>query len=77
MKKIISILRRPFGVQYRLTVYYKGDSRPRNCYAAEGRIIRNMARASVHDVEYWTLYKTGPLGLPEREIDSWREEGKR
>ena len=44
MKKLISILRHPFRVNYRLTVLYEGDMKFRNTYGSNVRLLRNMAR---------------------------------
>lgn len=68
MKKIISNIKKLLFVQYRLTHYEEGH--PNNHYM----ISRRMARWSVriHDEAgvMWSLYKTGPLGIKEREVDS-------
>lgn len=69
--KIISLLKRPFRVSYRLTVLYKGDYEPRHTHGTDGRLLRRMARNTQDLADFWTLYKTGPFGLPEREIDSY------
>ena len=71
MEKLISLLRKPFRVQYRLTVFYTGDSEPRHTYGCDGRLLRRMARNTEQISDYWTLYKRGPLGLPEREVDCY------
>lgn len=73
---ISSLLRRPFRVEYRLTMLIAG--RFVNSYRqAHGwrdsrnqrRIFRNLANHTA-DADYWALYKRGPFGLPEREVDS-------
>ena len=69
--KIVSLLKRPFRVSYRLTVLYKGDYEPRHTTNTDGRLLRNMARNTQDLADFWTLYKTGPFGLPEREIDCY------
>lgn len=69
--KIISLLKRPFRVSYRLTVLYKGDYEPRHTTNTDGRLLRNMARKTQDLADFWTLYMTGPFGLPEREIDCY------
>lgn len=71
MKKLISFLRRPFRVSYRLTVLYKGDCEPRHTHGIDGRLLRRMARNTENICEYWTLYKSGPFGLPEHEVDCY------
>lgn len=71
MKKIFKFIRNAFRVQYRLTVFYTGDSEPRHTYGIDGRLLRRMARNTEQISDYWTLYKRGPLGLPEREIDCY------
>ena len=64
--KIISILKRPFWVQYRLTVIVKGKTM--NTYGIDRKMLTKMGRNTL-GAEYWCLYKTGPFGLPEREVD--------
>lgn len=71
MKKFLSILRRPLRVQYRLTVLYKGDTKARNHYSIDGRTLRRMAHSMEGLCIYWSLYKSGPFGLPEHEVDSY------
>lgn len=66
--KIYSKIKRLFFVQYRLTVYYHGEAQPRNIYAANLRLLQSMAHHTA--ARCWTIYKSGPLFLPEREIDS-------
>lgn len=68
-KKILRLIRRAFRVQYRLSVLYHGDCWYRNTYGSNGRLLRRMARNS-NNAKHWTLYKSGPLFLPEREVDS-------
>lgn len=67
MKSIKSAFRKLFRVSYRLTVIVGGISR--NTYSTDGKLLRKMAD-NMCDVEYWTIYKQGPLLLPEREIES-------
>jgi hypothetical protein len=69
MKKILNILRRPFRVQYRLSVLYRGETTPRQHYGLNGRMLRNMAKSTEKISIYWTLYKRGPFGLSERVVD--------
>lgn len=60
-----------FRVQYRLTVLYRGDTHPRHSYGTSRRTLRRMA-VSTQDISlYWSLYKSVPLFLPEREVDSF------
>ncbi|MBQ9638821.1 MAG: hypothetical protein IJV22_04620 [Bacteroidales bacterium] len=66
--KLISRLRRLFFVRYRLTVQYRGAANTQNLYFQNSRGLRTMA-SSLPNVVYWSLYKRGPLGLPEREVD--------
>ncbi len=66
MKKIARTLRKAFSTQYRLTVVV--DGRYRNTYSADSRLLRRMAR-HMTGVACWSLYKSGPLFLPEREVD--------
>lgn len=73
--KLISLLKRPFRVEYRLTVIASGKSTNtyRQCYGLrdcrrQKGIFANLGR-NANGVEYWSLYKKGPFGLPEREVD--------
>ena len=68
MKRLMNKLRRPFRVQYRLAILYRGETVPRQWYAVDGRKLRKMANDAEGKAQYWTLYKKGPLGLSEREI---------
>lgn len=74
MKHFLHILRHPFRVSYRLAVLYHGETTPRQHYGLNGRQLRNMARSTEKICHYWTLYKSGPLYLPEHEVDSYREQ---
>ena len=40
---------------------------------AQNYILRKMAKRM--DADYWTLYKTGPFFLPEREVDRGYKKG--
>ena len=73
MKKSASTFKRLFRVQYRLTALYRGDTQPRNAYSTNGTLLRRMAKRM--DADYWTLYKTGPFFLPEREADRGYKKG--
>ena len=66
MKTILRYIKRLFRVQYRLTTIERGKAK--NCYCNNKRIMKNMLR-TLSDVEYWTVYKTGPFFLAEREIN--------
>lgn len=74
MKKITAFLRRPFRVSYRLSVLYHGETVPRHTYGNDGHLLLRRARTAEGRCHYWTLYKTGPFGLPEREVDSFQEQ---
>jgi hypothetical protein len=69
--KFLKILRHPFRVKYRLSVLYSGDFEPRHNYGTDRALLRRIARNTQDISEYWSLYKSGPLGLPEREVDFW------
>lgn len=69
MSRILRLIKRAFHVQYRLSVLYHGDNWYRNTYGTDGRLLRRMARNTA-SADHWTLYKSGPLFLPEREVDS-------
>ena len=73
MKKIISKIRRLLRVEYRLSVMYKGSSKPEHNYCRSRRLITRRAAALIDTADYWTLYKTGPFFLPEREVDCYRK----
>lgn len=66
MKKILNLLRRPFRVQYRLSVII--DGKETNTYGTDRRLLINIAR-NTPSMEYWTLYKRGPFGRHERGVD--------
>lgn len=76
MKKLISILRHPFRVNYRLTVLYEGDTKFRNTYSSNVRLLRKMAHHTEEIALFWSIYKSGPFGLPEHEIDSYMKGDK-
>lgn len=63
--KILRYIKRLFRVQYRLTAIIHGKAV--NTYLTSGRLAKRMLRYK-QDAEYWSLYKRGPFGLPEREI---------
>ena len=71
MNKIIKYLRVLFRVQYRLSVLYTGEVDVRHTYGMNGRLLRNMAHSTEKICTYWTLYKKGPFGLSEREVDCY------
>lgn len=71
MKNLISIIRKPFRVRYRLAVLYTGESDVRNIAGINRRLLLHMAHKAENLCEYWTLYKTGPFFLPEREVDCY------
>lgn len=66
MKRIKKIKAWLFGVQYRLTVIVKGKTI--NHYGINRKLLTKMGKNTL-GAEYWSLYKTGPFGLPEREVD--------
>ena len=74
MKKILYFIRYQFRVTYRLTIIENGNSR--NIY---GRNRRMLCRMAYNDpkMEYWSIYKVGPFGIPEREVDNGVKGGKR
>lgn len=65
MKKLKSIIKRLFRVEYRLTIVISG--KVINTYGINRRLLANMGKNTL-GAEYWSLYKSGPLGLSEREI---------
>lgn len=66
MKRLINLLRRPFRVQYHLTIII--DGKETNIYGTDRRLLTNLA-INTSNMEYWTLYKRGPFGRKERGID--------
>ena len=64
-------IRRAFRVQYRLTVYAGGKYH--NTYGTKRRLLTGIAKRTPCD--YWSIYKTGPLWLPEREVDNSEWKG--
>jgi len=62
-----------FKTEYRLTALYSGETEPRNTFGTDGRTMRKIARSCAAD--YWTLYKSGPLGLSERRIATGSKKG--
>jgi len=66
MKKIISAIKRLFRVDYRLTIISAGQTT--NTYGTDRKLLTSMAKNHL-TMEYWTLYKRGPLFLAERYID--------
>lgn len=73
MKKIFSTIKRLLRVQYRLSVMYRGETKVTNIYGLKFKLLRNMAKSM--DVTYWSIYKTGPLGIGERKVDSSEWKG--
>lgn len=68
MKKIIHFIKAMARVEYRLSILYIGDTKPRQVYSRYGRKLRYKAKHTA-GIHYWSLYKKGPLGLSEREVD--------
>ena len=64
-------IRKLFKAQYRLSVLYHGEGTYRHIYGTKKKQLKQMAKHLVN-VDNWTLYKSGPLFLPERPID-WKE----
>ena len=68
--KILCILKKAFRTQYRLTVFV--DGRYRDTYCNNSRMVKSMAIHSPYG-STWTIYKSGPFGLPEREVESGKQ----
>lgn len=68
MKKITAFLRSALAVRYRVAVIVRG-----RCFNASGTDRRKLISLAqrTEDMSFWTLYKSGPFGLPEREIDCY------
>ena len=71
IKKIIGIIKHPFFVQYRLSVLFHGETELRHTYGINGLLLRRMSWNKEDMIDFWTLYKSGPFGLPEREVDCY------
>lgn len=67
--KLLSKIKRLLFVQYRLTVYYHGEQHPRNIYSTNRQILISLANHT--GAHSWSIYKSGPFGLPEREVDCY------
>ena len=65
---ITTHIRHLLSIQYRLCVQYNGITVPHNIISDDLRQLRKKAK-SLSDYQYWSIYKSGPLGLCEREID--------
>lgn len=65
MSKIMRLLRKPFATRYRLTVIVQGHTM--NTYGIDKHLLLKMAKNTL-DMEYWTLYKSGPFGMRERKV---------
>lgn len=65
MKKIKHLIKKLFRSEYRLTTYTKGIAC--NYYAASKQMVLKIAHSD-RSIDYWTLYKKGPLGIPEHFI---------
>lgn len=63
----MNIIRRIFNTQYRLTTIRNGKLVHTYCF--NKRVLKRMV-ARFDDAEYWTIYKRGPFGIPERPICS-------
>lgn len=66
MKKIVQFIRRQFQVEYRLTIIVDGATI--HTTGTNRKHLSRMAR-NTEDMDYWSLYKKGPFGLSEREVD--------
>ncbi len=64
-QQIKHLIKKLIRCEYRLTVCYKGL--PCNYYASSKTMLLKIAHSN-RSSDYWTLYKKGPLGLPERFI---------
>lgn len=65
-----------FVIEYRLTVLYRGEGTPEHIRHRSRRILKAIAK-NLHGYQYWSLYKRGAMGLPERLIDcsDWHKKG--
>jgi hypothetical protein len=70
----MKIIKNLFRVQYRLTTIIRGQSQPKHFYGTDRSKLKRMAK-SRKDVNYWAIYKRGPFGLPEREVDAGMKGG--
>lgn len=53
-------------VQYRLTTISRGKTT--HTYCTSKKMLKGILR-EMRGVDYWAIYKTGPLGLFERLVD--------
>lgn len=60
------IIRRMLRVEYRLTTISHGKAV--SVYCTDRKTLKGTL-ARMTDIEYWTIYKRGPLWLPERTVD--------
>lgn len=73
MMKLKKFIRKMFSTDYRMAVEAKGKII--NIYGFNTKQMKGIANRTPN-LSRWALYKTGPLFLPEREIDSYVKEGK-
>lgn len=63
--KLKSFLLSPFCVNYRLTLSQGGVYK--NIYGCDRKLL--LRRAKSTKCGHWSLYKSGPFFLPERQVD--------
>lgn len=71
MMKINKFIQKMLSTNYRMAVEAK--ERIINIYGSNTKQMKGIANRTP-DLSRWALYKTGPLFLPEREIDSYVKE---
>ena len=69
--RLLQLIRLAFRTQYRLSVLCHGDNWYSDTYSTDGRLLRRMARHI--EADNWIIYKRGPFGLPEREVESGKQ----
>lgn len=66
MKKMWALVRKPFRVEYRMTVI--AGNKTMNTYSSSCKVLMGVLKRT-EGIQYWTLYKTGPLGIGEHVVD--------
>ena len=67
MKKLWALVRKPWKVTYRMTVIVTGN-KTISIFSRNRKVLMDTLKRT-EGMRYWTLYKTGPLGIGERVVD--------
>ena len=65
-ENIVKFIKRIRHVEYRVAIIVRGHTI--YAYGTDRRMLVTLAKRT-EDMSFWTLYKKGPIGLPEREVD--------